>query len=395
MRQKLHTAVLSACLLTSSILAPVLPSSTVYAATAYTAKVYASSLNVRSEPAASAAVTGSLAAGATVTVTEEQHGWLKVRAGSVSGWVAGYYLKRTSGSSSTSTSSASTSSSATASKASATAAVKTTSASSGTAVVTASSLRIRSGPGTGYEVVGSLQSGNKVTLLLRQGEWSRVRTAGGTVGWVSSGYLSGGTVRSASTISSNSQTPSVVRKSGSIRGKLIIVDPGHGGTDPGMLGTTYNTMEKDLTLQTSLYLRDYLTAKGARVEMTRTRGDQKPALSQRVQLGRSLGADAFVSIHYNSSPKNVSGTLTFFYSQQNDLRLARAVETRLGEGIGLRSNGLSFGDYHILRENPLPATLVELGFLSNPYDESIVRKASYQRKAAQAVAEGVADYFNK
>lgn len=395
MRKKLHTAVLSACLLTSSILAPVLPSSTAYAATAYTAKVYASSLNVRSEPAASAAVTGTLAAGATVTVTEEQHGWLKVRAGSVSGWVAGYYLKRTSGSSSTSTSSASASSGSNASKASAKAAVKTTAASSGTAVVTASSLRIRSGPGTGYEVVGSLQSGNKVTLLLRQGEWSRVRAAGGTVGWVSSGYLSGGTVRSASTISSNSQTPSVVRKSGSIRGKLIIVDPGHGGTDPGMLGTTYDTMEKDLTLQTSLYLRDYLTAKGARVEMTRTRGDQKPALSQRVQLGRQLGADAFVSIHYNSSPKNVSGTLTFFYSQQNDLRLARAVETRLGEGIGLRSNGLSFGDYHILRENPLPATLVELGFLSNPYDEAIVRKAAYQRKAAQAVAEGVADYFNK
>lgn len=390
MRQKIHTAVLSACLLASSILAPVLPSSTAYAATAYTAKVYASSLNVRSEPAASAAVTGTLAAGATVTVTEEQHGWLKVRAGSVSGWVAGYYLKRTSGSSS-----ASTSSSSTISKASAKAAVKTTSASSGTAVVTASSLRIRSGPGTGYEVVGSLQSGNKVTLLLRQGEWSRVRTAGGTAGWVSSGYLSDGTVHSASTVSSNSRTPSVVRKSGSIRGKLIIVDPGHGGTDPGMLGTTYDTMEKDLTLQTSLYLRDYLTAKGARVEMTRTRGDQKPALSQRVQLGRQLGADAFVSIHYNSSPKNVSGTLTFFYSQQNDLRLARAVETRLGEGIGLRSNGLSFGDYHILRENPLPATLVELGFLSNPYDEAIVRKAAYQRKAAQAVAEGVADYFNK
>ncbi|MEK4513752.1 N-acetylmuramoyl-L-alanine amidase [Paenibacillus sp. FSL H8-0122] len=388
MRLKLHTAVLSACLLTSSILAPVLPSSTAYASTAYSAKVYASSLNVRSEPAASAAVTGTLAGGATVTVTEEQHGWLKVRAGSVSGWVAGYYLKRTSGSSSTSASSS-------ASKASAKSAVKTSAVSSGTAVVTASSLRMRGGPGTGHEVVGSLQSGNKVTILLRQGEWSRVRTAGGTVGWVSSQYLSGGAVRSASTVSSNSQTPSVVRKSGSIRGKLIIVDPGHGGTDPGMLGTTYNTMEKDLTLQTSLYLRDYLTAKGARVEMTRTRGEQKPALSQRVQLGRQLGADAFVSIHYNSSPKNVSGTLTFFYSQQNDLRLARAVETRLGEGIGLRSNGLSFGDYHILRENPLPATLVELGFLSNPYDEAIVRKAAYQRKAAQAVAEGVADYFNK
>lgn len=386
--KKIHTALLAACLLTTSVL-PVLPSSQAYAFSAYSAKVYASSLNVRSEPAASAAVSGNLAGGAIVTVTDEQHGWLKVRAGSVSGWVAGYYLKRTSGAAA---SSAGSSSGSTSVKAP----VKTTAASSGTATVTASSLRLRGGPGTGHEVVGSLQSGDKVTILLRQGEWSRVRTAGGTVGWVASEYLSGGGIRnvSTSTAASSSTSQSVVRKSGSIRGKLIVVDPGHGGSDPGMLGTTYDTMEKDLTLQTSLYLRDYLTAKGARVELTRTRGDQKPALSQRVQLGLRLGADAFVSIHYNSSPKNVSGTLTFFYSEQNDLRLARAIETRLGQGIGLRSNGLSFGNYHILRENPLPSTLVELGFLSNPYDESVVRKASYQRKAAQAVAEGVADYFS-
>lgn len=378
MNRILHTAVLAACLLTSYAL----PSSAAHAADAYTAKVYANSLNVRSEPAASAAITGSLAGGAVVTVTDEQHGWLKVRAGSVSGWVAGYYLKRTSGAASAGTTS------------SANTTVKTSSASSGTAVVTASSLRIRGGPGTSYEVVGSLQSGNAVTILLRQNGWSRIRTAGGTVGWVSTQYLAGGSVPNISTASSNAQSGSVVRKSGTIRGKLIVVDPGHGGSDPGMLGTTYDTMEKDLTLQTSLYLRDYLTAKGARVELTRTRGDQKPALSRRVQIGTQLGADAFVSIHYNSSPKNVSGTLTFFYSELNDLRLARAIETRLGAGTGLRSNGLSFGNYHILRENPLPAALIELGFLSNPYDESIVRKAAYQRKAAQAVAEGLADYFN-
>ncbi|MEK5490793.1 N-acetylmuramoyl-L-alanine amidase [Paenibacillus sp. FSL R7-0297] len=379
MKRILHTAVLAACLLTPYAL----PSSAAHAADTYTAKVYANSLNVRSEPAASAAITGSLAGGDVVTVTEEQHGWLKVRAGSVSGWVAGYYLKRTSRAASAGTSSASSASTS----------VKTSSTSSGTAVVTASSLRIRGGPGISYEVVGSLQSGNAVTILLRQDGWSRIRTAGGATGWVSTQYLAGGSVPNLSTASSNAQNTSVIRKSGSIRGKLIVVDPGHGGSDPGMLGTTYDTMEKDLTLQTSLYLRDYLTAKGARVELTRTRGDQKPTLSRRVQLGQQLGADAFVSIHYNSSPKNVSGTLTFFYSEQNDLRLARAIETRLGAGIGLRSNGLSFGNYHILRENPLPAALIELGFLSNPYDESIVRKAAYQRKAAQAIAEGLADYY--
>lgn len=374
MNIRLHTAVLAACLLTSAI-----SSSSAYAAEAYTAKVYASSLNVRSEPAANASVTGSLSSGALVTVTGEQHGWLKVRAGSVSGWVAGYYLKRTSGGTSAGTSSSGS--------------TKTSAVSSGTATVTASSLRIRGGPGTRYEVVGSLQTGDSVTVLLRQDGWSRIRTAGGVIGWVSTPYLSTGIGRNTGTTSSSTLSGSVVRKSGSIRGKLIVVDPGHGGSDPGMLGTTYGTMEKDLTLQTSLYLRDYLTAKGARVELTRTREDQKPTLSRRVQIGRQSGADAFVSIHYNSSPKKVSGTLTFFYSETGDLRLARAIETRLGAGTGLKSNGLSFGNYHILRENPLPAALVELGFLSTPADESIVRRTAYQRKAAQAIAEGVADYF--
>lgn len=114
--------------------------------------------------------------------------------------------------------------------------------------------------------------------------------------------------------------------------------------------------------------------------MTRTREDQKPTLARRVQMSEDLRANAFVSIHYNSSPKKVSGTLTFFYSESDDLKLARAIETRLGQGIGLKSNGLSFGDYHILRENRTPATLVELGFLTNPTDESIVRKSSYQKK---------------
>lgn len=112
-----------------------------------------------------------------------------------------------------------------------------------------------------------------------------------------------------------------------------------------------------------------------------------------MQIGQSVGADAFVSIHYNSSPKNVSGTLTFYYSESDDLRLARSIENRLGQGIGLKSNGVSFGNYHILRENNLPAALVELGFLSNRNDEAVVRTSAYQKKAAKAIAEGLADYF--
>ncbi|UQZ33599.1 cell wall hydrolase [Paenibacillus sp. PK3_47] len=378
MNKIIHIAVLAASMLTSGVVFAAKP---VDAASAYSAKVYASSLNVRSEPAESAAIVGSLKNGAVVTVTDEQHGWMKVKAGSVSGWVAGYYLKRVSG---TGSGSGSNSGAGTVVQASA----RVSASSSGTATVTANSLRIRGGPGTGYNVIGSLKAGDSVTVLSRQSDWARIRTAGGETGWVSGQYITAGGSRSSGSIRNVSAKPS-----GSIRGKLIVIDPGHGGSDPGMVGTTYTTMEKDLTLQTSFYVRDYLTAKGARVEMTRTRGNQKPTLARRVQIGHSLSADAFVSVHYNSSPKKVSGTLTFFYSESDDLRLARSIENRLGQGIGLRSNGLSYGNYHILRENRLPAVLVELGFLSNPSDESIVRTSSYQKKAAKAIADGLADYF--
>lgn len=373
MIKSIHKALLLAGIITGALLT----GSQADALATYTAKVYASSLTVRSEPAAGASAVGSLKNGATVTVTDEQHGWMKVRSGSLTGWVAGYYLKKVNGNSASVVTASSVS------------LVK--SSGSTAATVTADSLRIRGGPGTGYAVVGSLKANDKITILTRENGWARIRTSAGEVGWVSAQYLSIG--GSSSGVTTASATSSSSKGTSRIGSKLIVIDAGHGGNDPGMLGTTYNTMEKDLTLQTAFYVRDYLTAKGATVQMTRTTASQKPTLARRVQIGHSAGADAFVSIHYNSSPKNVSGTLTFFYSESDDLRLARAIENRLGQGIGLKSNGLSYGNYHILRENKLPAALVELGFLSNPYDESIVRTSSYQKKAAKAIAEGLADYF--
>ncbi|WP_339318796.1 N-acetylmuramoyl-L-alanine amidase [Paenibacillus sp. FSL R10-2734] len=380
MNKMIGVTLLAACLLGTAAPQPAEAKTTTGG---YTAQVYASSLNVRNEPAKNATVVGSIKNGAKVTVTEDQHGWLKVKTGNTSGWVAGYYLKKVnSNSQQTSASRTSVTSNTSTTSTSTSASSRTTKA-----TVTADSLRIRSGPGTQYKVLGSLKAQDTVALLLHQNDWARIRTANGNIGWVAEQYI-----RSGTSVSSTSSTKSTSR-TGNLRGKLIVVDPGHGGSDPGMLGTTYNTMEKDLNLQTAFYVRDALVAKGARVEMTRTREDQKPTLARRVQMSEALNADAFVSIHYNSSPKKVSGTLTFFYSESDDLRLARSIETRLGQGIGLKSNGLSFGDYHILRENRIPATLVELGFLTNPTDEALVRKSSYQKKAAKAIADGVADYF--
>lgn len=181
--------------------------------------------------------------------------------------------------------------------------------------------------------------------------------------------------------------PATGSSRGSLQGKLIAVDPGHGGNDPGMIGTTHGTEEKDLTLSTSKLLAEELRSLGARVVMTRTKDGEKPALPERVKTAADAEADAFVSVHYNSAKNQASGTLVFYYSKSKDAPLAHAVEGRL-QGLSLRSNGIAFGDYHVLRENRLPSVLVELGFLSNAKDEKEARTASYQKAAAKAIAEG-------
>ncbi|QHW31325.1 SH3 domain-containing protein [Paenibacillus rhizovicinus] len=336
----------------------------------YQAKVSTTALNVRSEPALQASVVGQLKAGDVVTVTdEEEDGWVQIKKNNLSGYAAGYLLRRTDNSGQTAGTSSSTGG-------------KVSTSPGSTATVTADSLRIRSGPGTGYKVVGSLKQGEQVTILSSETSWLKIRATPSVTGWIAKEYVDKG-------------APKQSHSSGTgIRGKLIVVDAGHGGSDPGKIGTTYDTKEKGLTLSTAQYLKQELQRLGAKVVMTRTT-DVKPELSERVQISESNHADAFVSIHYNSAETKTSGTLTFFYSEQKDRPLANAIESELSEsGIGLRSNGVSFGDFYVLRENNVVSTLVELGFLSNAKDESNVRGSAYQKSAAAAIARGLADYFD-
>lgn len=339
----------------------------------YTAKVYTDSLNVRSEPSLESSIVGALKKHEMVTVSNEEHGWLRIKSDRVSGWAAGYYLKKVDGSV------------VTASATDPDDNVQKSSAAT-RATVLADSLRIRAGAGLNYKVLGGLTKGEVVTIMDNSEGWVRIQTPDGQIGWVSDRYIVKGTMQSAADSSG---------KSKGLKGRVIVIDPGHGGDDPGMIGTNYETIEKELNLSTSFYLEDELRSRGARVLMTRTKEEEKPELSRRVKISESAGADAFVSIHYNSSENKTSGILTFYYSETKDRPLARAIENRLASGIGLKSNGISFGNLHVLRENETVSTLVELGFLSNAKDESIVRGSDYQKKAAKAIAKGLEDYFSR
>lgn len=330
------------------------------------AKVVATSLNVRSEPGAASAVVGSLSYGTIVSISKESYGWAKISSNQTTGWVAGYYLQKT----------------GTATVPSPKPAVSTGST-HGT--VLADALRVRKGPGLEQGIVHVLSQGTTLEIITKKNDWLQIRTSDGKTGWVSSAYVGG----------AQKSVVSTVNKSPGLKGKVIVIDPGHGGSDVGAIGTKTSIEEKTLNRSTALQLATKLRQRGAKVIMTRTGDNEKPSLADRAAISKANAADAFISIHYNSSIKPTSGTLTFFYSETRDYPLARSIEARLQKNQGLPSNGVSFGNYHVLRENTRPSVLVELGFLSNPKDEAIIRTANYQEKAAQAIADGLADYFGK
>jgi len=259
------------------------------------------------------------------------------------------------------------------------------------ATVTASSLNVRSNPDAKSPVVGSLSQNATVTVSAESFGWMKVQS-GRTTGWVAGQYLQ--KTKAVAVAEGNKKASVTASASKGLKGKTIVIDPGHGGSDHGTTGAKYRTSEKILNLSTARYLADKLKQAGAQTVMTRTRDDDNPELTDRAALSNSKRADAFISLHYNASPKSNTGTLTFYYSKTKDMPLARAIEAQLGKQLGLKSNGISYGDYHVLRNNSRPAALVELGFLSNPKDEAVVRTAEYQKKAADAIVDGLRNYFN-
>lgn len=232
---------------------------------------------------------------------------------------------------------------------------------------------IRKGPGTTYDVVTVGKAGSALTKVSEKNDWVEVITSDGKQGWVAS-WLVGDR-------NSTSKT---------IKDKVIVLDAGHGGYDPGALGKKNN--EKTLTLEAVKEIKTLLDKEGAKVILTRS-NDTYISLSGRVSISHQYKADAFVSVHYNSGSKTAVGLETFYYSKSKDYALANYIREALIDQTGLTNRGTKYGDLHVLRENKQPAALLELGFLSNSDEEEIISTKSYRQKAAKAVVEGLKNYF--
>lgn len=188
----------------------------------------------------------------------------------------------------------------------------------------------------------------------------------------------------------------------SLSGKVIVVDPGHGADDTGALGID-GSREKDFTLAIGRKLRDTLVQNGATVFMTR-QDDSKPSVSARPQMAIERRADYFVSIHCDSNNgwhTSRSGTTVYFHAQ-NTLcrRMAQDVVNRVAEVSGLpaigvqtdyiRFPGIGFG---VLRGSPMPAVLVECGYMNNDSDLAKLKDAATQQNIALGIVAGLRDFI--
>ncbi|MBB6445913.1 N-acetylmuramoyl-L-alanine amidase [Bacillus benzoevorans] len=245
---------------------------------------------------------------------------------------------------------------------------------------------IRQSPSTQAMIVERSNEGDTYEAVQLKDSWYQIKLSNGESGYVASWIVS--------EISADSRTKKEQQDSRvSLKNKTIVIDPGHGGEDGGTVGK-YGTLEKRLTLETAKQLSRKLEEAGANVILTRN-GDLYLPLTSRVETGYYRNADAFISIHYdNSKDKSVRGLTTYFYhSWQKELAVelhSAAVDQTKQENRGVR-----FGDYYVIRENNKKAVLIELGYLSNPAEELLVRSDEYQKSAATGIYEGLGRYFNE
>lgn len=189
--------------------------------------------------------------------------------------------------------------------------------------------------------------------------------------------------------------------------KLVVIDPGHGGVDPGALGSN-GVLEKDIVLEVSMKLADIMRQSGAQVLLTREsdRDLSEPELNslhkikvqdltRRVELANQNNADVFLSIHVNSFPdKRERGAQTFSQpGSEESKKLAMSIQKELNNFLEYPGRQAKQVDYFANRMTKMPSVIVEIGFITNPGEEKLMLDPVYQNKIAWSIYAGTARYL--
>lgn len=189
--------------------------------------------------------------------------------------------------------------------------------------------------------------------------------------------------------------------------QVVVVDCGHGGIDPGMIGID-GLKEKDFNLEIGLKVKTALEETGYTVVMTRdtdsglyeesSQNKKAQDMQKRILLMEEVKPALTISIHQNSyEDPNVKGPQVFYYKDSSGgERLAKILQEKLNEKLEIERPREAKGNttYYLLKRSPGVLNIVECGFLTNPEEAVKLAEDSYQKKIAQAIAEGVKEYLD-
>ncbi|SDF70114.1 N-acetylmuramoyl-L-alanine amidase [Sporolituus thermophilus DSM 23256] len=187
-----------------------------------------------------------------------------------------------------------------------------------------------------------------------------------------------------------------------LKNKVIAIDPGHGGSDPGAIGLG-KSQEKVITLAVAKQVQALLEKAGAKVIMTRQDdrdvfGPNATAVEElkaRTSIANNRKADVFISIHINSFTNSAAGGTSTYYYQKTpyDMLLAQNLQSALLQAGGLYDRGANPANFYVIKRTVMPATLVELAFISNPEEEKLLNTPQFQQKMAQGIVQGLDRFF--
>ena len=191
-----------------------------------------------------------------------------------------------------------------------------------------------------------------------------------------------------------------------LKGKKIVLDPGHGGIETG--AEHNGLIEKDETLEVSLKTKRLLEAEGAQVILTLDENFQDfktLPLAERAKKANQAGADLFISIHFNAnSYTSVHGTETYYNKNEykgtsnpypnESKELAKSIQQSIVNEAHTKDLGVKENVFHVLRNNAVPSALVEVGFVTNKDEVKRIQTNEFKEKIALGISKGVVDYIH-
>jgi len=184
--------------------------------------------------------------------------------------------------------------------------------------------------------------------------------------------------------------PLVSEKPLLLKGQVIILDPGHGGDDPGAF-TLDGIPEKTLTLQTAQKVAPLLRSLGATVYLTRNE-DRRNNLKEIAAFAQEVKADLLISLHYNATDNpQISGTETYYYNPCSQ-KFAEVMHETLIRGIKRKDRGLRRVPFYVVKNTEAPSVLLEPVYLTHPEESSLIKSSSFQEEIARDIVQGIKTY---